>query len=84
MTHALLTVLQLDTAFPRIAGDVAASATYRSRCTYPYSQGIGGKGCCRKSNSLDITAFEDAIATIGSGMITTSCGFLGYWQDHLA
>ena len=80
-----LTVLQLDTAFPRIAGDVAASATYREPVhIIRIPKASVAKVVAANPDSLDITAFEDAIATIGSGMITTSCGFLGYWQDHLS
>ena len=34
-------------------------------------------------DQMDIKEFEDAASTITSRIGVTSCGFLGYWQDHL-
>lgn len=80
-----LTVLQLDTAFPRIAGDVAAAATYTEAVDIiRMPQASVAKVVATQPDGIDITAFEDAVASISSGVITTSCGFLGYWQEHLS
>lgn len=80
-----LTVLQLDTNFPRIQGDVACLQSYHGdveikRIPKASVQAVVGN----RPDQMDISAFEEALAGIDSGIVTTSCGFLGYWQDHLA
>ena len=80
-----LTVLQLDTAFHAYCRRCRRSATYRKPVhIIRIPKASVAKVVAANPDGIDITAFEDAIATIGSGMITTSCGFLGYWQDHLS
>ena len=81
----MLTVLQLDTGFPRIAGDVAAPATYNAPIdVIRIPNATVSKAVHHRPDEMDITAFEDAVRSVKQGMIVTSCGFLGYWQDHLA
>jgi len=80
-----VTVLQLDTDFPRVAGDVGAVQTYT---TPPQIIRIGGAGVAQivteRPQDIDITPFERALAQATGDVIVTSCGFLSYWQDHLA
>ena len=81
----LVTVLQLDTAFPRLPGDVASPRTYcgeieiirvpRATVQHVVSD---------RPDLIDITPFEDALDRAKGNVIVTSCGFLSYWQDHLA
>lgn len=80
-----LTVLQLDTAFPRIAGDVAARETY----VKPIS--VVPVDCARVADIVSATpdetqivGFEKSVQKITTGIGVTSCGFLGYWQEHLS
>lgn len=81
----MLTVLQLDTGFPRIPGDVAAPATYNAPIdVIRIPKATVSKAVNHRPDEMDITAFEDAVGNVKDGMIVTSCGFLGYWQDHLA
>ena len=81
----MLTVLQLDTGFPRIPGDVAAAATYNAPIdVIRIPNATVSKAVHHRPDEMDISAFEDAVRSVTEGMIVTSCGFLGYWQDHLA
>ena len=80
-----LTVLQLDTAFPRIPGDVAAPETYLKPITIIPIPHVGVADVVTATpNATDISGFEHAVKDITSGIGVTSCGFLGYWQDHLS
>lgn len=80
-----LTVLQLDTDFPRIAGDVGSQETYRDtveilRITGAHVDEI----VSADPASIAIAPFEKAIRAARAPLIVTSCGFLSYWQSHLA
>lgn len=87
---AKLTVLQLDTAFPRIPGDVASADSYDCDVdivTIPAA--TVASIVTDQPECSDIRGFEAAIDTINDkandgDIITTSCGFLCYWQKHLA
>lgn len=80
-----VSVLQLDTYFPRIAGDVGCEATYARP---PQIIRIGGASVGRivtnKPQDIDIGPFEEALTHAEGDIIVTSCGFLSYWQEHLA
>ena len=87
---AALTVLQLDTKFPRMAGDVGSALTYTPLA---HEQGVDIRTITNASvtavisdrpDQMDISGFSDAAAAVQTGMTVTSCGFLAYWQDHLA
>lgn len=81
----VVTVLQLDTDFPRVPGDVSCPQTY-----------IGDLEILRVANAtverivradptaIPIAPFEVALAQAQGDVIVTSCGFLAYWQTHLA
>ncbi|PTX54612.1 hypothetical protein C8N43_3429 [Litoreibacter ponti] len=84
MTPAL-TVLQLDTTFPRIPGDIGCVGTYRAA---PEIVKIPGAAVARIVTSdparIDIAPFVQAAQAAQGQLITTSCGFLSYWQSTIA
>lgn len=81
----LVTVLQLDTAFPRIAGDVGAPESYARAPQIIRIPGASvGRIVTARPQDIDIAPFEVALAQAEGDIIVTSCGFLSYWQDHLA
>jgi len=82
---ALVTVLQLDTTFPRVAGDVASPQTYTGPIEVLRIPNAGvDKIVSTRPDLIDIAPFEDAIQRAKGDIIVTSCGFLSYWQTHLA
>jgi|TARA_B110000211_G_C14090725_1_gene558923 hypothetical protein len=80
-----VTVLQLDTHFPRVAGDVACPDTYLGELeiirvkTATVRQIVSNR-----PELIDIKPFESALDRATGDVIATSCGFLSYWQDYLA
>lgn len=79
-----VTVLQLDTHFPRIAGDVGAAETYIDDVEIIRVSGASVAGIVTGSpEDIDIGPFEDALKYAKGEVIVTSCGFLSYWQGHL-
>lgn len=80
-----VTVLQLDTEFPRIAGDVGALQSYtRAPQIIRITGASVGQIVTDSPDNIDIRPFEDALTQATGDIIVTSCGFLSYWQDHLA
>ena len=80
-----LTVLQLDTDFPRIAGDVGARETYLGDIEIlRIKAATVAKVVTNKPQDIDIAPFEAALHSANGELIVTSCGFLSYWQNHLA
>jgi hypothetical protein len=78
-----VTVLQLDTHFPRIAGDVGAAETYIGDVEIIRVSGASVAEIVTDTpESIDIEPFEAALKTAKGDVIVTSCGFLSYWQDH--
>ncbi len=83
-TQPALTVLQLDTSFPRIAGDVASPATYLKPISVLQVESASVKKIVTHTpDPDDVIGFERAVKDITSGIGVTSCGFMGYWQDRL-
>ena len=81
---APLTVLQLDTVFPRVAGDVASPDTYQTPIAIKkIDQASVAAVVTAAPDQTNISKFEQACGDIHHGIGVTSCGFLGYWQDHL-
>lgn len=79
-----LSVLQLDTHFPRIAGDVAAPDTYTDAVEFVRVPGASVPNVVRSDpQGMDIAPFEAALKQARGEVIATSCGFLSYWQTHL-
>ncbi|SFI33756.1 hypothetical protein [Jannaschia pohangensis] len=80
-----ITVLQLDTGFPRIPGDVACPDTYLGAAELLIVPGATVRRIVSdRPDLIDIAPFEAALARARGEVIATSCGFLSYWQDHLA
>lgn len=80
-----VSVLQLDTAFPRLAGDVASPDTYLSEIEILRIPQATVNTIVREDpHSIEIAPFETALHAARGDIVVTSCGFLSYWQDHLA
>ena len=80
-----VTVLQLDTDFPRIAGDVGAAESYARPPQIIRIAGASvGQIVTDRPQDIDIAPFEEALAQATGNIVVTSCGFLSYWQEHLA
>ena len=79
-----VTVLQLDTHFPRVAGDVGAPATYLNDVEIIRVTGASVVGIVTdEPASIDVAPFEAALKAAKGDVVVTSCGFLSYWQNHL-
>jgi len=79
-----LSILQLDTHFPRIPGDVACPETYRAPVQIIRVPGACVSAVVRRDPArLDIGPFEAALTKAEGDVVATSCGFLSYWQKHL-
>lgn len=80
-----VTVLQLDTDFPRVAGDVGCEQTYLDDIQIiRIPNATVGQIVSADPAAIPIAPFEDALAKARGDIIVTSCGFLSYWQRHLA
>jgi hypothetical protein len=80
-----VTILQLDTHFPRVAGDVASVQTYIGDVEIiRIPSATVDKIVSDRPDLIDVSAFEDAVDRAQGEVIVTSCGFLSYWQEHLA
>ncbi len=84
MTPAV-TVLQLDTEFPRVPGDVGSPDTYLGNIEIlRIPNATVGQIVSANPAAIPIAPFEAALAQATGDIIVTSCGFLSYWQTHLA
>ncbi len=84
MTPAV-TVLQLDTEFPRVPGDVGSPDTYLGNIEIlRIPNATVGQIVSANPAAIPIAPFEVALAQATGDIIVTSCGFLSYWQTHLA
>ncbi len=80
-----VTVLQLDTHFPRVPGDVGCPATYIDAVEIlRVPQATVGRIVSDRPDLIDIAPFADAIRRAKGDVIVTSCGFLSFWQLQLA
>ena len=80
-----VTVLQLDTDFPRITGDVGAHSTYREDIEIIRIRAATvAKVVTDTPVQIDIAPFETVLGSAKGEVIVTSCGFLSYWQNYLA
>ena len=81
----VVSLLQLDTSFPRIPGDIGSPETWRAGLDIHV---VPELSVARVINSdpgaTDMTAVEAAMDRARGDILTTSCGFLCYWQDRLA
>ncbi|RLJ60115.1 hypothetical protein BCF46_0309 [Litoreibacter meonggei] len=79
-----VTVLQLDTAFPRVPGDVACPDTYLEELQIlSVKNATVERIVSDRPNQVDIAPFEAALKQANGQVVVTSCGFLSYWQAHL-
>lgn len=84
MTPAV-TILQLDTDFPRVPGDVGSPDTYLGDIEIlRIPNATVGQIVSANPATIPIAPFEAALAQATGDIIVTSCGFLSYWQTHLA
>ena len=80
-----ISVLQLDTHFPRIAGDVGCHDTYQCELEIiRVPNATVSNIVTDKPEQIDLRPFYDAIATATGDVITTSCGFLAPFQAKLS
>ncbi|WP_420011899.1 hypothetical protein [Tateyamaria sp.] len=80
-----VTVLQLDTHFPRVPGDVASTDSYAAQVEIVRIPAASvGQIVTGNPGAVDIAPFEAALRSARGDVITTSCGFLAHWQTHLA
>ena len=81
----ILSLLQLDTGFPRIAGDVGSPDTYRATLETHVMPNLSvARVIAATPQTPDMAGVEPLLARARGDVITTSCGFLGLWQQRLA
>ena len=82
---AVLSLLQLDTGFPRIAGDVGCRETFRAELDIHVLDDLSVARVVTPDPQADDMDRLGAVLSAARGdVITTSCGFLSVWQDRLA
>ena len=81
----VVSLLQLDTSFPRIAGDIGSPDTWRADLDIHVVPDLSVARVINKDpGDTDMSRVEAAMASARGDLLTTSCGFLCYWQDRLA
>jgi Asp/Glu/hydantoin racemase len=87
MKPAAIGIIMLDTAFPRLAGDVGNPATFPFPVRYHVVEGASPQRVVKEADPGLVQPFIDAarrLARQGVRAIATSCGFLAVFQRHLA
>lgn len=83
-TAPLLSIIQLDTRFPRPAGDVASHDTYVCEVQRILVPGLSvERVVCADIREDYVKDIEQAMSTARGDVVTTSCGFLRPWQERL-
>ncbi|MFO1282738.1 MAG: aspartate/glutamate racemase family protein [Burkholderiales bacterium] len=83
----MLGILTLDTAFPRIRGDLGCPETFAFPVRYATPTGAVVERIVHGGDDSMLPAFIGAarsLADAGAIGVTTTCGFLARWQDRLA
>lgn len=83
----MLGVLMLDTVFPRVAGDIGNPATFGFPVRYTVVKGSFPRRVIYEPDSDLLSLFIQAARRLeqeGSGIISTSCGFLAIFQKQIA
>jgi hypothetical protein len=83
----MLGILVLDTAFPRIAGDVGCVDTFDFPVRHALVRGAGVEGVVHAPDAALVPRFIAAARDLqaqGCIAITTTCGFLAAWQGEIA
>lgn len=79
-----VSVLQLDTNFPRLPGDIACDATYQVEFEAIRVPNTRITSIITDAPSkIDISPYIEAAKTAKGDVITTSCGFLAPFQSDL-
>ena len=82
---ATLSLLQLDTGFPRIAGDIGCRDTFRAELDIHVLEDLSvARVVTPAPQADDMDRLGAVLAGTQGDVITTSCGFLSVWQDQLA
>ena len=82
---SVVSLLQLDTGFPRIPGDIGSPETWRADLDVHVVPELSvARVINNDPGATDMTAVEAAMDRARGDILTTSCGFLCYWQDRLA
>ena len=77
-----LTVLQLDTQFPRIIGDICCKETFLSNINIIKINNASVSQIISKNpNEQHFVNFKNQILKTKEKLITTSCGFTFFWQS---
>ena len=80
-----LSLLQLDTQFPRIPGDVASPDTYNCALDIRTIPGLSvARVVSTHPDHGDLSFIENHLCGAPGDVIATSCGFLSIWQTQLA
>ncbi len=82
----MLGILTLDTAFPRIRGDVGCAETFDFPVRYATPKGAVPELVVHRRDDSMLPAFVAAaqeLVDAGAVAIATTCGFLARWQDEL-
>jgi len=82
----VLGILTLDTAFPRIRGDVGCAETFDFPVRYATPRGARPDLVVHRRDDTMLPAFVAAakdLVDAGAIGIATTCGFLARWQDAL-
>lgn len=84
MAAASLAILQLDTRFPRLPGDIACPDTYARPVRIQTITNANVNAVVSPDpDQFNLSLFEHAVCTAKESVITTSCGFMIYFQDYL-
>ena len=82
----MLGILTLDTAFPRLPGDLGSPATFEFPVRHEIVTGASVEDIVHRRRDTLLPAFVDAgrrLADAGCVGIATTCGFLVRWQREL-
>lgn len=82
----MLGILTLDTAFPRIRGDVGCAQTFDFPVRYATPKGADPELVVHRRDDSMLPVFVAAaleLVDAGACGIATTCGFLARWQDDL-
>lgn len=82
----MLGILTLDTAFPRIRGDVGCAQTFDFPVRYATPKGADPELVVHRRDDSMLPVFIAAaleLVDAGACGIATTCGFLARWQDAL-
>ena len=78
-----LAILQLDTNFKRIAGDICSKKTFLSDVNIiKIKNAVVSEIITKNPKQQHYLNFKKKILTRNEKVITTSCGFTFYWQDY--